>query len=71
MGKAGAWEGDAGHQTMAAERWDVAYLQSPKHNLVNGSGQTNAKGQGQDEQSPDSLILISCCVISCRSVGKA
>ncbi len=52
MGKAGAWEGDAGHQTLAAERWDVAYLQSPMHNLANGSGQTGAKGPGQDEIIP-------------------
>ncbi len=36
LGKAGVWEGDAGHQTHAAEEWDVAYLQSPARN-ANGS----------------------------------
>lgn len=41
MGKAGVWEGDAGHQTRAAEEWDVAYMQSPAHNIA----QSN-KGQG-------------------------
>jgi glycerol-3-phosphate dehydrogenase len=43
MGKAGVWEGDAGHQTHAAEEWDVAYIQSPARNL-NGSGTVGPSG---------------------------
>ncbi len=47
MSKAGVWEGDAGHQTQAAEDWHVAHLQSVKHNVANGAGPaagSNGKG---------------------------
>jgi glycerol-3-phosphate dehydrogenase len=43
MGRAGVWEGDAGHQTHAAEEWDVAYIQSPARN-VNGSEKLQVAG---------------------------
>jgi glycerol-3-phosphate dehydrogenase len=48
MGKAGVWEGDAGHQTHAAEEWDVAYIQSPARNL-NGSGSVGDRPQQQEK----------------------
>jgi glycerol-3-phosphate dehydrogenase len=48
MGKAGVWEGDAGHQTHAAEEWDVAYIQSPARN-VNGSGSVGDRPQQGDK----------------------
>jgi glycerol-3-phosphate dehydrogenase len=44
LGKAGVWEGDAGHQTHAAEEWDVAYIQSPARN-VSRSGSVGDRPQ--------------------------
>ncbi|MER2600644.1 MAG: anaerobic glycerol-3-phosphate dehydrogenase subunit GlpA [Caldilineales bacterium] len=39
LGQAGVWQGDAGHQTHAAEEWDVAMMQSPAHNVAESSPQ--------------------------------